>query len=69
MANFDKYKFQVDTYAPKLKPKTNPEDKDALKTLYSHFTARLNDLDEELEGLGVEKIVITIIKRGGLADE
>ena len=66
MAN---YKIRMDTYAPGLKPKRNPEDKKKLKKLISDFESRLIGLDDEMLEMGVERIVIDIIKKGGLADD
>lgn len=69
MAKFNKYKIQVDTYAPGLKPRTDENDMKSIKTLYSHLEDRFDGVEQELDELGIERIVIDIIKRGGLADE
>lgn len=63
------YKIKVDTYAPGLKPKSRPEDKDKIKKLYSALENRFKDVEEDLENCKVEKLVVTIVKRGGIADE
>ena len=66
---FKNYKFKADTYAPELKPKSNPEDMAKIRKLYSDLEQRLKGLDTGLDDCKVEKLVITITKRGGLADE
>ena len=63
------YKIQVDTYAPGLKPKSNPEDMAKIKELYSDLEQRLKGIDAALSNCNVEKAVINIVKRGGLADD
>ena len=63
------YKIQADTYAPGLKPKSNPEDMEKIKDLYSKLENRLSGIDEELDNCMVEKLVISVIKKGGVADE
>lgn len=69
MTKFEKYKVKVDTYAPGLRPKYNPGDLAKLKSLYSDFENRMDGIEKDWEELGVEKIVITIVKKGGLADD
>lgn len=64
-----KYKFKADTYAPELKIKSNPEDGAKIKELYSDLEKRLGGIEKGLDDCKVEKLVITITKRGGLADD
>lgn len=66
---FEKYKIKVDTYAPGLRPRFVEKDKKAIQDLYLNFESRFNGVESQLEDLGVEKLVITFIKRGGVADE
>mgnify|MGYP003571247663 CR=1 FL=1 len=66
---FNKYIVQADTYAPELKPKSNPEDMKKIKSLYNDISKRLEGIEDDLEKCQVEKFVISFIKRGGLADE
>lgn len=66
---YKKYIVQADTYAPELKPKSNPDDMAKIRDLYSNVEKRLNGIEEDLEKCQVEKFEITFIKRGGLADE
>ena len=63
------YKIRMDTYAPGLKPKKNKEDLGKLKDLYHDFEEKLKNFDDRLAELGVEKIVINIIRKGGFADD
>ena len=63
------YKVQVDTYAPGMKPKSNPEDMAKIKELYSDLETRLKGISESLTNCKVEKAVIKIVKRGGIADD
>lgn len=65
----NKYKIKADSYCPGLKPKSNPEDMKKIKELYSKLETRLKGIEPEFEKCGVEKFVITIVKRGGVADE
>lgn len=65
----DKYKFKADTYAPELKLKSNPDDMKKVKELYSDLESRLKGIDDGLGNCKVEKLVITITKRGGMADD
>lgn len=69
MAKFEDYKVRVDTYAPGLRPKYNPDDHAAIIELYSDLESRLDGIDEKFKKLGVERIVVDIVKRGGLADD
>ena len=69
MSDMSEYKFRVDTYAPGLKPRTNEEDEKKIKQLYSHLSSKLQGVEQELIELGVERIVIDVIKKGGLADD
>lgn len=62
------YKFRADLYAPELKPKSNPKDAEKIKALYKNVQDRLKGLEKELKACSVEKFVIDITKRGGLAD-
>lgn len=66
---FTKYKVQADTYAPELKPKSNPDDMAKIRALYDNVEERLKGIEEDLEKCQVEKFVLTFTKRGGLADE
>ena len=69
MAEFKDYKIRVDTYAPGLKPKSNEEDMNKIKDLYSDLERRFEGIEPKLLDCKVEKLVVDIIKRGGLADE
>lgn len=66
---FKDYKIKADTYSLTLHPKTNPEDLDLLKNLYSDLENRLEGIEPGLNKCGVERLVLTITKRGGLADD
>ena len=63
------YKFKADTYAPELKIKSDPEDLKKVKDLYHDLEGRLTGIDSGLDICKVEKLVITITKKGGLADD
>lgn len=63
------YRIQADTYAPGLKPKSNPDDMKKIRALYSKLETRLDGLDADLEECKVEKLVLSVIKKGGIADE
>ena len=69
MSFSNKYKFKADTYAPELKVKSNPEDLEKVKTLYHDLENRLGGIETGLDDCKVEQLVVTITKRGGLADE
>ena len=66
---FDKFKVRADAYCPELKPKSNPDDMKLIKALYSDLENRLKGIEPEFENCKVEKLVLTFIKRGGIADE
>ena len=63
------YKIRMDTYAPGLKPRKDKKDHDKLKKLCADFESRLSGLDEEMTELGVERIMLDIVRKGGLADD
>lgn len=63
------YKFKADLYAPALKPKSNPKDKDRIQAIYGIIEDRLRGIEKDLKACSVEKLVIDITKRGGVADE
>lgn len=69
MLAFNDYKIRVDTYAPGLKPKSSEEDMAKIKDLYSDLEGRFKGIEPKLLDCQVEKIVVNIIKRGGIADE
>lgn len=66
---FDRYKVKADAYCPELKPKSNPEDMKKIKELYSDLEERLKGIEPTFDKCGVEKFVITFVKKGGIADE
>ncbi len=68
MKPFTKYRYQADAYCPDLKIKSNPDDMAKIKDLYSEFSSRLSGLESKLDDCKTERIVITITKRGGIAD-
>lgn len=69
MVAFNNYKIKVDTYAPGLKPKSNEEDMNKIKDLYSDLESRFDGVESKLLDCKVEKLVVDIVKRGGPADE
>ena len=69
MVAFNDYKIRVDTYAPGLKPKSNEEDMAKIKDLYSDLEGRFKGIEPKLLDCKVEKLVVDIIKRGGIADD
>ena len=68
MVSFKDYKIKVDTYAPGLKPKSNEEDMQKIKDLYSDLESRFDGIEAKLLDCNVEKLVVNIVKRGGVAD-
>lgn len=68
MVSFKDYKIKVDTYAPGLKPKSNEEDMQKIRDLYSDLEGRFDGIEAKLLDCNVEKLVVNIVKRGGVAD-
>lgn len=69
MVHFKDYKIKVDTYSPGLKPRSNEADMEKIKKLYSDLENRFDGVEEGLVDCKVEKLVVTIVKRGGIADD
>ena len=68
MVSFKDYKIKVDTYAPGLKPKSNEKDMQKIRDLYSDLESRFDGIEAKLLDCNVEKLVVNIVKRGGVAD-
>lgn len=69
MVSFKNYKITVDAYAPKLKPKSNTADMKQIQALYSDLENRFDGIEDQLLNLGMERLVIDIVKRGGIVDD
>ena len=61
--------IQIKANAPALRPKTNPEDMQKIKDLYSFLHEHLEGLEAEMERVSCESLTITVGKKPPEAEE